>query len=172
MTKVDIDQLIQSSQKGYRVDVVGLAKKLNLQVFSVDLPDDQSGHICKDSGQPYIEVNRSHPITRQRFTIAHEISHYLKHESALEKQGQLDRKSQFSSPEEAKMEAEADEAAASILMPKKLVEAYFTENNWSTLTRFTTEMIEQIANEFRVSRAMAITRLRELGIAIPFLSFA
>jgi len=57
-------------------------------------------------------------------------------------------------------------------MPEDLVNEYFEQKKWSSLTRFTTDMIEQIADEFRVSRVMAITRLRELGFAIPFLSFA
>jgi len=170
---VDIDRLIKSSRVGFRIDVVGLAQKLDLPVYSIDLPDDEGGHICKNDGQKaYIEVNRKHPVTRQRFTIAHEISHYLKHEPDLAKEGQLDRKTQYASPEEANREAEADETAASILMPEDLVNEYFEQKKWSSLTRFTTDMIEQIADEFRVSRVMAITRLRELGFAIPFLSFA
>lgn len=168
---VEITGLIKSSQKGFRVDVVELASKLDLPVYSVDLPDDESGHIC-DGDEPYIEVNRNHPVTRQRFTIAHEISHFIKHKKLLDEKGQLDRKAIYDSPEDVEREAEADELAASILMPEDSVRKYFTKHKWTTLTRITAEMIAMIADEFRVSKEMAVTRLRNMGVAIPYLTFA
>lgn len=171
-TTVDIKDLIKSSQDGYRVDVVALAKKLNLPVYSLDLPSEQSGHIVNENGKIFIEVNRNHPPTRQRFTIAHEISHYLKHDRILKREGQLDRKTEYSSIAELKREQEADENAADILMPKELVKQYAAEQDWNRLTKFNSDMINQTADTFRVSRAMALTRLRELGFKIPFLSFA
>lgn len=166
-----INSLVKSSQKGYRVDVVELAKKLNLPVYSVDLPDDVSGHLC-DGSEPYIEVNRNHPVTRQRFTIAHEISHFLQHSDLLQKKGKLDRDKTFKDEAEKKIEVEADQVAAGILMPEDSIRAFFKEHKWSPLTRFTTEMIGRIADEFKVSREMAVTRLRDLGVAIPYLTFA
>lgn len=171
MIDIELDSLIRASEKGYRVDVVGLAKKLDIPVYSVDLPNDESGHIY-DGDRPYIEVNCNHPITRQRFTIAHEVSHYLMHHDLLKAKGRLDNKSEFNTPEEAAIEASADERAAEILMPKELVDSYFHEHQWDNLTRLNSAMITQIASEFRVSHAMAVTRLRGLGIAISFLSFA
>lgn len=171
-TTVDISNLIKASQKNYRVDVVALAKKLNLPVYSVDLPSEESGHILNENGKVFIEVNRNHPPSRQRFTIAHEISHYLKHDRILKREGQLDRKKEYSSLAELKREQEADEQAADILMPKDLVKQYASEKHWTRLTKFNGDMISQTADDFRVSRAMALTRLRELGFKIPFLSFA
>jgi DNA modification methylase len=150
-----------------------VSRSQNLPLTSVDLPDDQSGHICQEDDQPpYIEVNRNHPITRQRFTIAHEISHYLQHDTLLKAQGQLDRKATFASQQEAKLESEADEVAAQILMPQPLVAQYFKQKEWGDLVRFDTNMVAAIADEFRVSRAMVVTRLRELSFTVPFLSFA
>jgi Zn-dependent peptidase ImmA (M78 family) len=170
-TDIQLDDLVKASERGFRVDVVELAKKLNLTVYSVDLPDDQSGHLC-DGAEPYIEVNRNHSITRQRFTIAHEISHYLIHQNLLQTKGQLDRKTTYESPEEVAIEQEADRTAAGILMPEDLVNKYFDKMKWTKLTRFTASMISDIAEAFRVSREMAVTRLRDLEIPIPYLVFA
>ncbi len=166
-----LNSLVKSSQKGYRVDVVELAKKLNLPVYSMDLPDDISGHLC-DGDEPYIEVNRNHPVTRQRFTIAHEISHYMQHRDLLASKGKLDRDNTFKDEAEKKIEVEADQIAAGILMPDESIKAFFIERGWNPLTRFTADMITKIADEFKVSKEMAVTRLRDLGIAIPYLTFA
>lgn len=170
-TSSKLDNLIKTSQKGFRVDVVELAKKLDLPVYSVDLPEDESGHLF-DGAKPYIEVNRNHPVTRQRFTVAHEISHFLKHGDLLQKRGQLDRKTAYANEAEIKLEEEADRTAACILMPKDSVERYFKDQNWTELTRFNVDMVGRIASEFRVSRELAVTRLRDLNIAIPYRVFA
>lgn len=173
-TQVDLTQLIQASQTDHRIDVVGLAKRLGLKVYSVDMPDAQCGDIRKDSatGKFYIEVNRNHPITRQRFTVAHEIAHFVKHPKSLEEKGQLDRSMTYKDEAEIHREDEADEEAAAILMPDYLVDDYFKTKSWSRKTKFNSEMINEVADGFRVSRAMAITRLRALKFPIPYISFA
>lgn len=172
--QINLTQLIQASQADHRIDVVGLAEKLGLKVYSLGMPDDQSGSIKKDpeSGEAFIEVNRNHPVTRQRFTIAHEIAHYVKHPHILENKGQLDRKKTFKNAAEIKVEEEADNEAAAILMPEYLVDDYFKTKAWSKNTRFDPEMVSEIAAGFRVSRAMAITRLRSLGFPIPYILLA
>ena len=120
----------------------------------------------------FIEVNRNHPITRQRFTVAHEIAHFVKHPKVLAEKGQLDRTRTFKDEAEIQREDEADEEAAAILMPEYLVEDYFKTKSWSKKTKFDSEMISEVAESFRVSRAMAITRLRDLDFPIPYISFA
>jgi Zn-dependent peptidase ImmA (M78 family) len=173
-TQIDLTQLIQASQTDHRIDVVGLAKKLGLSVYSLDMPDDQCGDIKKDpeTDKFFIEINRNHPVTRQRFTIAHEIAHFVKHPKVLEQKGQLDRNNTFKDEAEIRREDEADEEAAAILMPEYLVDDYFKTKSWSKKTKFDSSMIGEVADSFRVSRAMAITRLRELEFPIPYISFA
>lgn len=172
-TEVSLDQLIQASQTDHRIDVVGLAKRLGLNVYSLDLPENQSGSIKKDEqGSVYIEVNRNHPITRQRFTVAHEIAHFVKHPKQLSEKGQLDRNQNFKDATEIKLETEADQEAAEILMPAYLVDDFFKSNDWTKNTKFNSDMVSEIAEVFRVSRAMAILRLRGIGFNIPFISFA
>jgi Zn-dependent peptidase ImmA (M78 family) len=169
---VDLDGLIRGSEKNRRIDVVQLAKNLGLEVYSVDLPDEDSGCLKKGDVEPFIEVNRNHPVTRQRFTIAHEISHYIKHQDQLELAGKLDRTKNYHDDVDLAIEDEADQTAAEILMPQYLIDDYLKEKDWGKLTKYSSRMIEEIADQFRVSRTMAITRLRGVGIKIPYLSFA
>lgn len=171
---MQVAELIKQSQKDHRVDVIDLASRLGLSVYAVDMDDDTNGCIKyqKDTDSFYIMVNSKHPTTRQRFTIAHEIGHYLKHADKIRKKGQLDRGVEFTGPAEIKSEAEADQQAAEILMPEATLIEYLKQNNWGKKTRFNAEMIGEIADHFRVSRAMAVTRLRELKLPVPYLSFA
>lgn len=171
---MDIQQLIRNSQKDHRVDVIDLARQLNVDVYAVDMSDDKNGCIQyqKDLDKFFIEVNSNHPVTRQRFTIAHELGHLLKHRELIKNKGQLDRSNEFSDENEIRHELQADKQAAEILMPKPLVEDYLSQKNWGAKTKFNAEMISDIAEHFRVSRAMAVLRLRELKLPIPYISFA
>lgn len=73
--------------KGYwndvPVDVFGLARTLDLGPFSEDLPKPISGLIRRNGDQWEIVYNRNHPRVRQRFTVAHEIGHFIYHRELL-----------------------------------------------------------------------------------------
>jgi len=72
-----------------------------------------------------IGVNQHHAYTRQRFTIAHELGHYLSgHEdfSVRGKQEKIRVDGQFNwADPEQRQEQEANEFAAELLMPEKLI---------------------------------------------------
>lgn len=66
------------------VDVHALATELGLGPEAGDLPDDISGLIRRNpDGSMTIVYNRGHARTRQRFTIAHEIGHFIYHRDRL-----------------------------------------------------------------------------------------
>lgn len=171
---VDLSQLIEASRKDCRVDVVSIAQKLGIEVYSVAMDDGKSGDICHDpvTKKTFIDINRDHPATRQRFTIAHELSHYLHHQDKLVERGKLDRSDEYKDAAEIKLEQTADKEAAAMLMPENIVEEYFAKREWSKKTKFSAEMIEAVADQFWVSRTMAVTRLRELHYPVAYLSFA
>ena len=46
-----------------------------------------SGYIIRESGDDFqIFYNGNHPETRQRFTVAHELAHYLLHKPELSRE--------------------------------------------------------------------------------------
>ncbi len=102
-----------------------LAKSLGIQVELQDLDDEVSGFLVQKNNKDIIGVNENHPISRQRFTISHEIGHYMlhiKHQSLFvdyHKGGKLFRKS--SNETNYNWEREANRFAASLLMPNKLI---------------------------------------------------
>lgn len=167
-----LEKLVKQHVKDGVVDVIKLAKSLGLEVYPENLEDVNSGFLKKaDDDSAFIVVNQNHPPTRQRFTVAHEISHFVEHKPALERTGQLDRTGLKNSDSSDDMESQADRLAAEILMPATLVTQYIDQLK-DSFKSFGTDAIVEIANHYKVSPAMAVTRLRELGYHIPYVSFA
>ena len=124
-------------------DVVILAQKLGLKVFSQNLPPNTSGFIdyapSKGTASGYIiVVNANDSVERQKFTVAHEIGHYVLHRGSehfkkasavgadiLEfptgnrSQGGWDYRAGVAYP--LRFEREADAFAATVLLPEHLL---------------------------------------------------
>jgi hypothetical protein len=108
------------------VNVLGLAKELGLNVWGMNsLPSNISGKIFRDpanggSSGFSIAVNSTEAPVRQRFTIAHEIAHFLLHRAQLEN-GDLIDDTMYRSGLSSAEEAAANKMAAHILMPFSLI---------------------------------------------------
>lgn len=140
-----------------------------LEVGSDELPDDAlssvprievtyepdlpvSGLAQWHNGRWVVALNGSEPWTRQRFSLAHELSHIVNHAT---KQW-LHPADRFTSGHD-KGERLADYFAGVALMPKHLVKRYVGRG----------ERLSQLARRFGVSsRAMGV-RLNQLGLTEP-----
>ena len=112
--------IIRERQRSYPVDVEALAKDFNISIVNKDWPDDWSGAIGKDDNGFFIIVNKNHPKVRQRFTIAHEIAHYVLHRDKIGNGIKDDWKYRSRNISDTD-EREANKLAAEILMPADLV---------------------------------------------------
>ncbi len=148
-------QVIAKYQKSAPVDVIGIARELGLNVWEMQsLPSSVSGKIFRDplNGGPSgfsIAVNASESPLRKRFTIAHEIAHFLLHRDFLEKDDLVDDamyRSGLSSAEET----QANRLAAQILMPFPLIQALVDSGVKDVAT---------LANMFQVSQPAMKIRL-------------
>lgn len=104
------------------VAVGKLAAELGLTVSLATLSPSISGLIEPDPAAPAgfrIRVNRYESDERQRFTIAHEIAHYLLHRDYI-RSGIVDNVMYRSSLSSAR-EAQANRLAADIIMPMRKV---------------------------------------------------
>lgn len=111
------------------VDVFGLAKALGLGPLRKPLINSISGMIRKGNCGWEIVYNMSHPRVRQRFTVAHEIGHFIYHRSLLE-QGVSDTLAYRADDHElpnAKIQREhewqANNFAANLLVPSHWLKA-------------------------------------------------
>ncbi len=120
------EEIIRNHQEQAPVKVVALADDLGLKVYrTLSFGDDTSGMIRRDGEKGgasgfAIYVNGRHEKTRRRFVIAHEIAHFILHESLIGEgivEDALLRAGGFTN----EMERQANAMAAEILMPWHLI---------------------------------------------------
>lgn len=114
--------ILKRFQREYPVQTVPLAKELGLRVYkATGLPDNISGRIYRiaKDGSYAIDVNARHNERRRRFTIAHEIAHYVLHRHLIGDEMLDDYLYRSGLSNSAEWEANA--LAADILMPRHLI---------------------------------------------------
>lgn len=147
-------QLIADAQRDLPVKLAALASSLGVRVVASTLPAGISGEIRpSNDGACVISINRHDSPRRQRFTVAHELAHFLLHrdqigsgikDDALYRSGLSDTR-----------EAEANRLAAEILMPIGLVHKMLQERGGIP----TEDVVAGLAVEFGVSDAAMRIRL-------------
>ncbi len=152
MTKSLAIEIVGQFMRESPVDVEGLARALDLKIVRRILPDNESGKIeCDAAGPCVVTVNAIHPRTRQRFTLAHEIAHFILHRDEIG-DGITDN-GMYRSGRPERIEREANRYAADILMPWRLVIEKVRSGKSTAI---------ELAREFDVSAAVAEIRLKEL----------
>lgn len=145
-----------SSIKAPPVNVLSIAKLFGIRVYRVpNWEDGLSGMIKmseEDGGSSgyAIYVNAEHSEKRRRFTVAHEVAHFVLHKNLIG-DGVVDD-GLYRSGLSNLIEMEANNLAARILIPGVLLRKFLNdEENYS---------VEKLSEKFNVSpQAMAI-RLR------------
>jgi len=118
-------QIIKHFTKATPVDVVGIAEALGVRVWEMhSLAENTAGLIFRDpiNGGPSgysIGINASDPYNRKRFTVAHEVAHFLLHRNKITKELKDDR--MYRSGLSGQAEEQANRLAADILMPRNLI---------------------------------------------------
>ncbi len=111
--------IIEQAQLQVPVKLGDISQSLGLSVKASTLPAGVSGEIRPQGNSFEIKVNRHDSRGRQRFTVAHELAHYLLHRDQIGS-GLTDDVLYRSSLSDAR-EAEANRLAAQILMPRESV---------------------------------------------------
>jgi Zn-dependent peptidase ImmA (M78 family) len=107
------------------VPIDEIVRARGITIRAMDLKEI-SGLVVRDGNVTVIGVNRVHALTRRRFTVAHELAHALLHEGKeirYDKDFRVDFRSGESSLGVNVEEMEANFFAASILMPRRFLEA-------------------------------------------------
>lgn len=142
------------------VDVETLCKELGVKVETELLDDDTSGVIIMKNDRAVIGVNRNHHPNRQRFTIAHELGHFILHKN--EQEVFVDRRlyrDSHSATGEDIFEIEANTFAAEILMPEAIIYQYIE----TEIDLYDEVLIRNLARKFGVSEQAFTIRLMNLG---------
>lgn len=170
MNKEEFNKIKEKYIHEIPVNVIGLANELGIAVYETKINNDNlSGYISKDDDGYYICVNKKHPATRQLFTIAHEIGHYILHREVLDSGHLLPTmykvgngikpalgRTDYTDPTYRAMETEANRFAAELLMPK---DEFIKKANEC-------DDLNDLALAFKVSVGAASIRANNLGIEI------
>jgi Zn-dependent peptidase ImmA (M78 family) len=148
------------------VDAIARAHNIELKLDEVD--DQLSGFLVRDrkTRTAVIGANKSHHPHRQRFTIAHELGHFLLHEGHMvhldERVGAF--KINLRGPESANgeddEEKEANLFAAELLMPAAFLERDLEGKYLDLLAEST--LLEKLAKKYKVSVQALTFRLTYL----------
>ncbi|WP_322894904.1 MULTISPECIES: ImmA/IrrE family metallo-endopeptidase [unclassified Yoonia] len=137
-----------------------LAKELGVEIKVASLGTGISGQISREGNGYVIRVNRNEARERQRFTIGHELAHFLLHREIIDRSptGITDTVL-YRSGAPQQIEYEANRLAAEIVMPMDLIEQEVRDGFGGMVTEAT---IEALANRFEVSKAAMEIRLSQL----------
>lgn len=146
------------------VDLDKIASKLGVEIRYETFPKDEVSGLMKRKGSdglPIIAVNNNHPEKRQRFTIAHELGHFLLHST---RSLHIDRntnavyfRDENSSDASRIKEIQANQFAAELLMPKKLIMKDVQSNESFCHLETIKDGIKELAKKYNVSEeAMSI----------------
>lgn len=167
----------------YPINIVNICEECGIKVFEESLPQNVSGFIIsrndelddhpsdklfeKYNSDHVIVVNRSDSAKRRRFTIAHELAHFVLHRNSEE-----DLYAHRDAGQNGGVETEANIFASNILMPENLVreaighlEDFWNEHLFEGVELNFYDKVEYISNEFAVSIPAAMTRLEQLKIS-------
>lgn len=143
---------------------------MGINVKKENLGKEMSGLLIIDRGVPTIGCNVNHSPERQRFTIAHEIGHYVLHRRVkdlfLDESNNIAvfRRANNYSEEDYRYEVEANAFAAALLMPKnKVINALVKSNlRLDMAGSEDNPKLNQMAKDFVVSKQAMLIRINNV----------
>lgn len=152
------------------VPVDKIARLLGVQLRFSPLDEELSGMIYINENTPIIGVNSMHHPNRQRFTIAHEIGHLQLHRHLITGKVHVDKqfRVQFaklnrdakSSTGTEKIEIEANQFAAALLMPRAILMSALESKRFDIDDE---SPLNELAKSFQVSRQALEHRITNLA---------
>ncbi len=138
------------------VKLGAIAERLGVKVLLSTLPRGTSGQIAQEDGEFIIRINRHEAKHRQRFTLAHELAHFLLHKDRIVAEGGWSENVLLRSGQPVSIEYEANRLASDLVIPSAaLVEATAEYSG-----PMTSEIIEDLARRFGVSTAAMEIKLQ------------
>lgn len=146
------------------VDVFAVTTHLGLDVLAEALDSSTSGVLVVGVEHAVIGVNQHHHRRRQRFTIAHELAHYVlhRHASNVFVDSTLTfHRNKTSAEGVDRQEVEANAFAAELLMPEGLLKQYWEAQQ---LDLYDDVALARLAARFDVSEQALTIRLMNLRL--------
>lgn len=154
----NLREIIEQHQDTAPVKLSQLARALGVPVKAATLAPGISGEIRPEADGFMIRINRHDPSKRQRFTVAHELAHFLLHAEHINT-GISDDVLYRSSLSDRR-EAQANRLAADILMPDALVLSTVEDAR----EKGAADLVLFLAERFSTSEGAMRIKLEQLGV--------
>ncbi len=149
--------ILEKHMSTFPVKLGQLARELGVSIKVSSMRSGISGQIARIDGEYTVRVNRNEARERQRFTIAHELAHFLLHRNIIDTSPDgITDNVLYRSGEPDRIEYEANRLAADIVMPMALIEEELRTKFRGTINE---AAIESLAAHFEVSKAAMEIRL-------------
>jgi len=157
--------LLEIYGKALPIDVAGITKAQGITIRMEELEDSVSGLLVIKANLITVGVNKSHHPNRQRFTIAHELGHFLLHGQETKifvDDGPVVLFRNLASSEGTqRQEIEANIFAAALLMPEDIIREQLA---LQPIDAFDDMSVKHLAGQFGVSVRAITIRLTKLGL--------
>lgn len=153
----------EARQKGIQTEPINIKKVITdifgIDVIKADLDRNISGFIERLGEKNWgIYVNQYENPKRQKFTMAHELGHFIRHKNILLAGSHADQ-ILFRDDKNSTIEMEASSFAANLLMPEDKFAEYIAQGN---------NTIEKLAEKFDLSETAVRYRAYKLGYISEF----
>lgn len=149
--------LTRMAVKTVPIPVEDIAIKLNIKI-SRGPSKDFSGILIRKDGSALIGVNSNEAPVRQRFTIAHEIGHFIMHPR---KDAFVDYRNNRKEIMRTPSERHANMFAAALIMPRSLLEKDFKNISKDGFAEYE---LEKLAEKYQTSEDAMRFRLINLNL--------
>lgn len=168
--KKALELLVKTDSLNAPIPIKEIIKSLDIKLSPYDLGEDVSGVLVIDNQNYKIGYNSTESHVRQRFTLAHELGHFILHKNKaqevfVDNVTYMFRKANTRT-KDYKIEMEANQFAAAILMPKQLLELEIDKLSGSILSDH--DLISSLSKIFKVSQIAMTYRLNNLGYFYDF----
>ncbi len=154
----------ENSFKSYPINIEEIVRNEKINIIEHEFNDEASGILVISDENITIGIDKNSGNERKRFTIAHELGHYVLHNersNMFVDKVFFRKKSDGYTSKEEKIEIEANYFAANILMPEKLI---FQAISNLTCDLYEDETVSKLAKDFNVSSSAMLYRLINLGV--------
>ncbi len=155
-----VADLLRDAPRKKAVDVELIAGRLGADVRRRDLDPELSGLMQRRGREVVIGINEHHLPARQRFTIAHELGHWLLNHGDTVVDN-VQRRDAVSSQGTDVNEMEANAFAAELLMPSSWLREEVPPRMLSPLDE---DVTTALAEKYEVSKEAMTFRLINLGL--------
>ena len=142
-----------------------IGESLGARIRFSPLDEELSGFIFVRDSIPIIGINSVHHPNRQRFTLAHELGHLVLHKVLISSMVHVDKqlpfllRSQKSASGKDKIEIQANQFAAELLMPEPILMRELQKISFGIDDE---APLDELARKFRVSRQAIGYRIQNI----------